>query len=86
MIPIQLSDAFGVDLVKANISAAMGCNPELELDEKPGCYFTYVLHSHSDGVFKGVEFSEEIAGNVYRRSCTKNTVTESKLSMEPARQ
>lgn len=67
MIPIQLSDAFGVDLVKANISAAMGCNPELELDEKAGCYFTYVLHSHSDGVFKGVEFSEEIAGNVYRK-------------------
>lgn len=67
MIPIQLSDAFGVDLVKANISAAMGCNPELELDEKPGCYFTYVLHSHSDGVFKEVEFSEEIADNVYRK-------------------
>lgn len=67
MIPIQLSDAFGVDLVKANVSAAMGCSPELELDEKPGCYFTYVLHSHSDGVFKEVEFSEEIAGNVYRK-------------------
>lgn len=67
MIPIQLSDAFGVDLVKANISAAMGCSPELELDEKPGCYFTYVLHSHSDGMFKGVDFSEEIAGNVYRK-------------------
>lgn len=67
MIPIQLSDAFGVDLVKANVSAAMGCNPELELDEKPGCYFTYVLHSHSDGMFKGVDFSEEIAGNVYRK-------------------
>ena len=67
MIPIQLSDAFGVDLVKANISAAMGCTPELELDEQAGCYFTYVLHSHSDGVFKGVEFSEEIAGNVYRK-------------------
>lgn len=67
MIPIQLSDAFGVDLVRANISAAMGCSPELELDEKPGCYFTYVLHSHSDGMFKGVDFSEEIAGNVYRK-------------------
>ena len=67
MIPIQLSDAFGVDLVKANIAAAMGCDPELRIQEKPGCFFTYVLHSHVDGIFEGVDFSEEISGNVYRK-------------------
>ena len=73
MIPIQLSDAFGVDLVKANIAAAMGCDPELRIQEKPGCFFTYVLHSHVDGIFEGVDFSEEISGNVYRKVLYKKS-------------
>lgn len=67
MIPIQLSDAFGVDLIRANIVAAMGCDPELRIHEKPGCYFTYVLHSHVDGIFTGVDFSEELSTAVYRK-------------------
>lgn len=71
MIPIQLSDAFGVDLVEANIAAAMGCDPELRIHEKPGCFFTYVLHSHVDGILEGVDFSEEIAGKVYRKALYK---------------
>ncbi len=28
MIPIQLSDAFGIDLVKANVQAAIGVKPD----------------------------------------------------------
>lgn len=67
MIPIQLSDAFGVDLVKANIAAAMGCDPKLRIHEKPGCFFTYVLHSHVNGILEDVDFSEEISENVYRK-------------------
>lgn len=73
MIPIQLSDAFGVDLVEANIAAAMGCDPELRIHEKPGCFFTYVLHSHVDGIFEGIDFSEEISGNVYRKVLYKKS-------------
>lgn len=73
MIPIQLSDAFGVDLVEANIAAAMGCDPELRIHEKPGCFFTYVLHSHVDGIFECVDFSEEISGNVYRKVLYKKS-------------
>ena len=73
MIPIQLSDAFGVDLVEANIAAAMGCDPELGIHEKPGCFFTYVLHSHVDGIFEGIDFSEEISGNVYRKVLYKKS-------------
>lgn len=70
MIPIQLSDAYGIDLVKANVQAAMGEKPEF-LDQPvkslPGCYMHYVLHSYEAGTFKGVEIDERIAKNVYRQ-------------------
>lgn len=70
MIPIQLSDAYGIDLVKANVQAAMGEKPEfLEQPVKslPGCFMHYVLHSYEAGTFKGVENDERIAKNVYRQ-------------------
>lgn len=70
MIPIQLSDAYGIDLVKANVQAAMGEKPEfLDLPVKslPGCYMHYVLHSYEAGTFKGIEIDESIAENVYRQ-------------------
>ena len=70
MIPIQLSDAYGIDLVKANVQAAMGEKPEfLEQPVKslPGCFMHYVLHSYEAGTFKGVEIDERIAKNVYRQ-------------------
>lgn len=70
MIPIQLSDAYGIDLVKANVQAAMGEKPEF-LDQPvkslPGCYVHYVLHSYEAGTFKGIEIDESIAKNVYRQ-------------------
>lgn len=70
MIPIQLGDAYGIDLVKANIQAAMGKKPEF-LDKPvkslPGCYLHYVLHSYEAGTFKGIEIAESIAKNVYRQ-------------------
>lgn len=66
MIPIQLSDAFGVDLVKANVQAAMGEKIELTPKEKEGCFMTYVLHSYKDGVFQSVDYAKEIKDNIYR--------------------
>ena len=70
MIPIQLSDAFGIDLVKANVQAAMGEEPDFvdkEVKALPGCYMHYVLHSYKAGTFKGVEIDDSIAKNVYRQ-------------------
>lgn len=70
MIPIQLGDAFGIDLVKANVQAAMGEKPDFldkPVKELPGCYMHYVLHSYEAGTFKGVEIDESIAKNVYRK-------------------
>lgn len=69
MIPIQLSDAFGIDLVKANVQAAMGETPDFigkSVDALPGCYMHYVLHSYVDGTFKCVEIDETIKKFVYR--------------------
>lgn len=67
MIPIQLSDIFSVDLIKANILAAMGEEVNLNPVEPLDCYMTYVLHSNVDGVFMGVDFSQEIESYIYRK-------------------
>lgn len=67
MIPLQLSDAFGTDLVKANVLVAMGEDPQIEGMPQEGCFVTYVLHSHKDGIFSGVDFSSEIAPYIYRK-------------------
>ena len=69
MIPIQLSDAFGIDLVKANVQAAMGVKPDFvgkQVKALPGCYMHYVLHSYEDGTFGGIETDESIRKYVYR--------------------
>ena len=69
MIPIQLSDAFGIDLVKANVQAAMGETPDFVgkvINPLPGCYMHYVLHSYKAGTFNGIEIDESIRKYVYR--------------------
>lgn len=75
MIPIQLSDAFGIDLVKANVQAAMGETPDfisIPVEPLPGCYMHYVLHSYVSGTFKGIEVDNSIQKYVYREVIYKN--------------
>lgn len=67
MIPIQLSDAYGVDLIKANINAAIGNSCNLTPVETKDCFMTFVLHSHRNGIFKGVNYSSEIEPYIYRK-------------------
>ena len=71
MIPIQLSDVFGIDLVEANVLAAMGEKPSINQKQKKGYFVTYVLHSYQDGTFEGVSISNKIKSNVYRREIYK---------------
>lgn len=73
MIPLQLSDAYGVDLVKANVAAAMGIEPELTLKEQSGCYMHYVLHCYEDGVFEDIKFSPEVEKFIYRKVIYKQS-------------
>lgn len=70
MIPVQLSDAFGIDLIKANVQAAMGIEPDFiksPLEEKEGCFMHYVLHSYEEGVFQKVSFDKSIELYIYRK-------------------
>jgi biotin carboxylase len=69
MIPIQLGDAYCVDLVKANVQAAMGIRPDfvdLPLEPNQGCYMHYVLHSYQSGLFKNIEIDQWARKFVYR--------------------
>lgn len=54
MIPIQLSDAFGIDLIKANVLAALGLPVHLNPVPPAECYMTHVLHTDQDGIFDGI--------------------------------
>lgn len=67
MIPIQLSDAYGVNLIEANIQSAMGKKVVLNINEPDKCYFTYVLHSDKDGIFSHINYSEVINKHIYRK-------------------
>lgn len=75
MIPIQLSDAFGIDLVKANVQAAMGDAPDFIqgiVTPKAGCYMHYVLHSYEAGIFNGIEIAPTVKPCVYREVIYKH--------------
>ncbi len=67
MIPVQLSDAFNVDLIKANILAAMGEPVNLNPIEPKECYMTHVLHSHVDGTYMDIRYSSKLEPYVYRK-------------------
>lgn len=70
MIPVQLSDAFGIDLIKANVQAAMGEKPDFIREEilpLPGCFMHYVLHSYENGSFKDIEIDKSIEKYIYRK-------------------
>lgn len=72
MIPIQLSDAYKVDLIKANVAAAMGLPTELAPVDHKEAYMTYVLHSLKDGRLQKISYSVEIEPFIYRRVHYKN--------------
>lgn len=67
MIPVQLSDISGIDLVEANVRYAMGdssMDVAFDGNEEPAA--TYVLHASGEGSFGGVRYSDAIKPHVYR--------------------
>lgn len=67
MIPIQLSDAFGVDLPMANVKVAIGEKADLKPKEPANSFMTYVVHSLEDGFFEYVDFHPDITPYIYRK-------------------
>ncbi|HJG37659.1 MULTISPECIES: ATP-grasp domain-containing protein [Enorma] len=73
MIPIQLSDVSGIDLVEANVRFAMGdYSQPVTFSGNGGAYATYVLHAQKSGVLRDVLISDSIAPKVYRRVMYRN--------------
>ena len=67
MIPIQLSHIFGVDIVEMSVKCAMGEEisvvPQVKL---PYCA-TYVLHSHKDGIYRDIVFSDTLEKHIFKK-------------------
>lgn len=67
MIPIQLSDISGIDLVEANVRHAMGdCSMDVSFNDSTRVCSTYVVHAREDGVFQGLQIGPRIKRHVYR--------------------
>lgn len=68
MIPNQLSDIAGIDLVEANVRFAMGDSMDVTFDgiSASGCFATYMLHAQKAGIFTGVQLSTDLKPHVYR--------------------
>lgn len=67
MIPVQLSDASGIDLISANVKCAMGAPiGDIAWESDGRAFATYVIHSDSEGVFRGVDYMPEIIEKIYR--------------------
>lgn len=67
MIPLQLQDISGIDLVDASVRYAMG-ERDLMVDfEGNGASIaTSVLHASETGVFRGVSYAPEVQKHIYR--------------------
>lgn len=67
MIPVQLSDISGLDLVAANVLCAMGEDPQaIDFDRTDAAYATHVLHTLQHGIYDSIEIDDTLAQNVYR--------------------
>ena len=67
MIPVQLSDISGVDLIEANVRYAMGDSSlDVAFDGSDAAFATYVLHTDREGTLRGVETDPDIAPCIYR--------------------
>lgn len=67
MIPVQLTDASGIDLVATNVLCSMGKDPgNVDFDGRGACCAHYVIHSRRTGVFERLEIPDEVASFVYR--------------------
>lgn len=67
MIPVQLSDISGIDLIEANVRYAMGDESlDVAFEGNDKAVATYVLHAREAGVFEEVGFAPELADHVYR--------------------
>ena len=68
MIPVQLSDISGIDLVEANVRCAIGdYSMDVDFEGAPDVVCTYVLHAPKSGIFRALSIPLQVAEHVYRK-------------------
>ncbi len=72
MIPVLLGNIFGVDVVEMSVMCAMGIRPDCNIPTKPDCFMaTHNLHASKNGIFDGIEYSEDVKKCIIRESLYK---------------
>lgn len=67
MIPDLLGMIFGADVVEMAVLAAMGEHLNCEIGEGIPFYATHNLHTNKNGIYKGIEFSEELEKRIVKK-------------------
>ncbi|MBP1910299.1 ATP-grasp domain-containing protein [Methanolobus bombayensis] len=72
-VPIIQEHLTGFDFVSKIIYSSMGMDVKIDTylcEKKVGAH--YILHSETDGIFKGIRISDEINGNIFFSKVFKN--------------
>lgn len=72
MIPDLLGMIFGVDVVEMAVFAAMGREVEVTVKEGVPYFATHNLHSNKSGIYRTIEFSEELERCIIKKCLYKN--------------
>ena len=67
MIPDLLGMIFDVDVVEMAVLAAMGESLKCEIGAGTPFYATHNLHTNKNGIYKGIEFSEELEKRIVKK-------------------
>lgn len=73
MIPDLLSDIFGANIPEMSVKVAMGEKVECIVKSPKQYYATYNLHSNQNGIYKNIDFDEELEKYIYRKSLYKKS-------------
>ena len=71
MIPDLLGMIFDVDVVEMAVLAAMGEPLKCEIGAGTPFYATHNLHTNRNGIYKGIEFSEELEKRIVKKCLYK---------------
>ena len=71
MIPDLLGLIFGVDVVEMAVLAAMGEPLKCEVGDGSPFYATHNLHTNRNGIYRSIEFSEELEKRIIKKCLYK---------------
>lgn len=71
MIPDLLGMIFDVDVVEMAVLAAMGVQLNCKIGVGTPFYATHNLHTNKNGIYKGIEFSEELEKRIVKKCLYK---------------